>query len=292
MARIDPLHVFIAVVDHTSFTRAAEILGLTPSAVSKQISQLEERLGTRLLNRTTRSVMATEAGQLYYDRCRQILEALDETELEIRALENVPRGRIRVLAQPFFGRSALARLFRTFQQRYPEVFIDLTLSEGVPAVSRDAFDVSILLEQAEEERLVSRELAHLPTILCASHAYLEQTGRPTCEDDLAAHAFIEITAPSHIEAPRWSKARSFVVNDVDMAYHAVVAGMGIGLLPLYVARRDLERGRLERLLPDAALGGQSVWVSYPELRHQSQKTRAFVEFLTSTLAPPRDARSG
>jgi DNA-binding transcriptional LysR family regulator len=287
MTRIDPLHVFIAVVDQKSFTRAAEILGFTPSAVSKQISQLEERLGTRLLHRTTRSVMATEAGQLYYDRSRQILEALDETEVQIRALENVPRGRIRVLAQPFFGRSALARIFRTFQLSYPDVFIDLTLSEGVPAVSRDAFDVSILLEQAEEERLVSRELAHLPTILCASPAYLEQSGHPRAEADLAAHAFIEITAPSHIEAPRWSKARSFIVNDVDMAYHAVLEGMGIGLLPLYVARRDLERGRLEQLLPELLLSGQSVWVSYPELRHQSRKTRAFVEFLTTTLAPPR-----
>jgi LysR family transcriptional regulator, regulator for bpeEF and oprC len=287
MPRIDPLHVFIAVVDHKSFTRAASALGFTPSAVSKQISQLEERLGARLLHRTTRSVMATEAGQLYYDRCRQILEALDDTETQIRALENVPQGRIRVLAQPFFGRAALARIFRGFQLRYPEVFIDLTLSEGLPAVSRDAFDVSLLLERAEVERLVSRELVQLPTILCASHAYLELTGRPQHEADLAKRAFIEITAPSHIETPHWSSVRSFVVNDVDMAYHAVREGMGIGLLPFYVARRDLERGRLEQLLPDLSLSSQSVWVSYPALRHQSPKTRAFVDFLTNTLAPPR-----
>ncbi len=287
MTRIDPLHIFIAVVDHKSFTRAAESMGFTPSAVSKQISQLEERLGTRLLHRTTRSVMATEAGQLYYDRCRQILEALDETEIQIRALENAPAGRVRVLAQPFFGRSALARLFRTFQQQYPEVFIDLTLSEGVPAVSRDAFDVSILLEQAEEERLISRELAQLPTILCASRSYLARCGAPCCEDDLAQHAFVEITAQSHIDPPRWSKARGFVVNDVDMAFHAVREGMGIGMLPLYVARRDIERGRLEQVLPDLQIANQSVWLSYPELRRQSHKTRAFVEFLTATLTTPR-----
>jgi LysR family transcriptional regulator for bpeEF and oprC len=240
MTRIDPLHVFIAVVDHKSFTRAAGALGFTPSAVSKQISQLEDRLGTRLLHRTTRSVMTTEAGQLYYDRGVAIL-----------------------------------------------VFIDLTLSEGVPAVSRDAFDVSILLEQAEEERLVSRELAQLPTILCASRSYLERCGTPRREADLAAHGFIEITAQSHIDAPRWSKTRTFVVNDVDMAYHAVLEGMGIGLLPLYVARRDIERGRLDQLLPDLEVANQSVWLSYPELRRQSQKTRAFVEFLTATLTTPR-----
>ena len=287
MTRIDPLHVFIAVVDHKSFTRAAGALGFTPSAVSKQISQLEDRLGTRLLHRTTRSVMTTEAGQLYYDRGVAILETLDETEIQIRALENAPAGRIRVLAQPFFGRSALARLFRTFQQSYPDVFIDLTLSEGVPAVSRDAFDVSILLEQAEEERLISRELAQLPTILCASRSYLERCGTPRCEADLATHGFIEITAQSHIDAPRWSKTRTFVVNDVDMAYHAVLEGMGIGLLPLYVARRDIERGRLDQLLPDLEVANQSVWLSYPELRRQSQKTRAFVEFLTATLTTPR-----
>src|SRR5262249_43272692 len=161
--------------------------------------------------------------------------------------------------------------------------IDLTLSEGVPAVSRDAFDVSILLEQAEEERLVSRELAQLPTILCASPVYLERCGHPRCEDDLSQHRFIEVTAPSHIETPRWSKSRSFVVNDVDMAYRAVLEGMGVGLLPLYVARRDIERGRIMQLVPNVALGSQSVWLSYPELRRQSQKTRAFVEFLTTTL---------
>jgi len=287
MSRIDPLHIFIAVVDHKSFTRAAELLGFTPSAVSKQISQLEDRLGTRLLHRTTRSVMATEAGQLYYDRCRQILETLDETENQIRALENAPAGRIRVLAQPFFGRSALARLFRTFQQSYPEVFIDLTLSEGVAAVSRDAFDVSILLERAEEERLVARELAQLPTILCASRGYLERCGRPRCEADLVDHGFIQITTPSHVDTPRWSKTRAFIVNDVDMAYHAMLEGMGIGMLPLYVVRRDIERNRVDQLLPDLQVANQSVWLSYPELRRQSAKTRAFVDFLATTLAAPR-----
>jgi DNA-binding transcriptional LysR family regulator len=288
MTRIDPLRVFIAVVDQRSFTRAAASLDLTPSAVSKQLSQLEERLGTRLLHRTTRSVIATEAGQLYYERCRQILEALDETETQIRALDSVPAGRVRVLAQPFFGRSALAGLLRAFQRQYPEVYIDLTLSEGVPSVSRDVYDVSILLERAEGERLVSRELAQLPTILCASRAYLDGAGRPQCEADLGEHPFVEITAPSHIEAPRWSKRRSFVVNDVDMAYRAVLEGMGLGLLPLYVARRDLERGRLEQLLPRLTLHGQSLWLSYPELRHQSRKTRAFVDFLITTLTTPRD----
>lgn len=226
MSRIDPLHVFLAVVDHKSFTQAASTLGFTPSAVSKQISQLEERLGTRLLHRTTRSVMATEAGQLYYDRCRQILEALDETEMQIRALENVPQGRIRVLAQTFFGRGALARIFRGFQQSFPEVFIDLTLSESLPGISRDAFDVSILLERAHEERLVSRELAQLPTILCAAASYLAQAGRPTTIGALAAYPYVEITSPSHIDVPPWSGPRSFIVNDVDMAYHAIVEGMG------------------------------------------------------------------
>jgi len=167
------------------------------------------------------------------------------------------------------------------------VFIDLTLSEGVHALSRDAFDVSILLERAEEERLVSRELAQLPTILCASRGYLERCGRPRCEADLIDHGFIEITTPSHAETPRWSKTRAFVVNDVDMAYHAVLEGMGIGMLPLYVIRRDIERNRIDQLLPDLQVANQSVWLSYPELRRQSAKTRAFVDFLATTLAAPR-----
>ena len=193
-----------------------------------------------------------------------------------------------MLAQPFFGRSALARLFRTFQQSYPDVFIDLTLSEGVPAVSRDAFDVSILLERAEEERLVSRELAQLPTILCASRG-VSRTLRPSAlrSGSGGSRLHRDHHAEPHADTPRWSKTRAFIVNDVDMAYHAVLEGMGIGMLPLYVVRRDIERNRVDQLLPDLQVANQSVWLSYPELRRQSAKTRAFVDFLAATLAAPR-----
>jgi len=286
MTRVEPLTVFVSVVDSSSFTQAARVLGLTPSAVSKQIRQLEERLGTRLLHRTTRSVEPTEGGRLYYERCRQILEALEEAETRIRAFDATPQGRLRLLAQPFFGRQALARIMHLFRLRYPDVSIDLTLAEAVAAAPRETFDVSIHLERPEEERLVSKEVSVQPTLLCASSAYLDERGTPLSEADLAEHHFIEITALGRIEAPRWPAHRSVRVNDLDFAYYALREGMGVALLPLYVVRRDLERNRVRRLLPELDLPGQSVWVSYPDIRRQSPKTRAFVDFMTEILAAP------
>jgi DNA-binding transcriptional LysR family regulator len=286
MTRVEPLTVFISVVDSSSFTRAARDLGLTPSAISKQIRQLEERLGTRLLHRTTRSVIPTEAGKLYYERGRQIMEALDETEIRIRALDATPQGRLRVLAEPFFGRLALAQIMHLFRQRYREVSVDLTLAEGITGAPRDAFDVSIHLERPDGERLVSKELSALPTILCASTDYLTQHGRPQSLADLAEHDFIEVTTHGRIEPPRWSSRRSLTVNDLDLAFYAMREGMGIGVFPLYVVQRDLERQRVQRLLPDEKLVDQAVWVSYPAIRQQSPKTRAFVDFLTETLSTP------
>jgi DNA-binding transcriptional LysR family regulator len=294
MTRVEPLTVFIAVVDSSSFTRAARDLGLTPSAISKQIRQLEERLGTRLLHRTTRSVMPTEAGKLYYERGRQIMEALDETETRIRALDATPQGRLRVLAEPFFGRLALAQIMHLFRLRYREVCVDLTLAEGITGAPRDAFDVSIHLERPEGERLVSKELSALPTILCASAEYLKQHGTPQSLDELSNHDFIEVTTHGRIEqrllpgalARAGSARRSLTVNDLDLAFYAMREGMGIGVFPLYVVQRDLERQRVQRLLPEEKLADQAVWVSYPAIRQQSPKTRAFVDFLTETLSTP------
>ncbi len=285
MSRLDPLVVFVAVVDHKSFTGAARALGLTPSAVSRQLSQLEARLGTRLLARTTRSVAPTEAGQLYYDRGRQILEALTDAENEIQSLDSAPHGRIRVLAEPFFGRGALARIFVGFQARYPDLTIDLSLSETAAPLTREAFDVSIGLDRLAHDRVVSHSLVRTPLILCASRAYLQRAGRPERVEDLARHTTIEISSQHALADTALPGRAGIIVNDVDMAFHALREGMGIGRLPLYVARGDLERNRLEQVLPEYPLPDQQVWVSYPRLQHQSPKTRALVDYLTEILTP-------
>ncbi|NJN53210.1 MAG: LysR family transcriptional regulator [Gammaproteobacteria bacterium] len=294
MSRIDPLVVFVAVVDHKSFTAAAHTLGLTPSAVSRQVSQLEARLGTRLLARTTRSVAPTDAGQLYYDRGRQVLEALTDAENELQALHKAPTGRLRVLAEPFFGRGALARIFVGFQARHPGLTIDLSLSDTADPIPREAFDVSIALDPVVHDRVVSRALVRTAVILCASRQYLERAGRPRCVEDLADHAMIEISATHTLAEPALPGRPGIIVNDVDMAFHALREGMGIGRLPLYVARGDLDRQRLEQVLPDYAIPDQQVWVNYPRLQHQSPKTQALVEYLTEVLSPrpPSPSRSG
>ncbi len=286
MARVEPLNIFIAVVDSRSFTQASRKLGLTPSAVSKQISHLEERLNTQLLHRTTRSVAPTEAGQIYYDRCRQILDALDEVESQIHAYDSEPRGRLRIYAQPYFGRVALARIFQGFVTRHPDVFIDLVLSQEQHHLAKDSFDVSIHLEEAAADRLISRHFAEVPTILCASKEYLARHPEPTNESALKEHQWIETTTSGNTRLPGSRFPRTLITNDLDMAFHAIREGMGIGLVPQYMARRDIEREFLHQLLPNIELNAQSVWVSYAKLQRKSTKIMAFVDYLFGVLNVP------
>lgn len=292
MSRIDALQVFVAVAEALSFTVAARRVGLTPSAVSKQISQLEERLGSRLLIRTTRSVSLTEAGEMFHERARRILEQLEEAESLVTELDGVPRGRLKLVAEPLFGRAILARVFREFMRRNPEVQVNVTLANDAAALIHHGHDLAIHLGPVPESRLVSRCVVKVRLSLCASSSYLEQEGTPSDTADLQRHRIVrvlgqgpggELMPEAAIDDLRTDSVMT--VNDLDMAYHAVLEGIGIGLLPRYVIGQDLAAGRVKVLFPTLVAPSQDVYIAYPPVRYVSPRTRAFIDFLTDFLGP-------
>ncbi|MEE9253417.1 MAG: LysR family transcriptional regulator [Pseudomonadales bacterium] len=293
MSRIDALQVFVAVAEARSFTVAARRIGLTPSAVSKQISHLEERLGTRLLIRTTRSVSLTEGGEMFHERARRILEQLEEAESLVSELDGVPRGRLKLVAEPLFGRAILARIFREFMSRYPEVQVDVTLADDAVALIHHGHDLAIHLGPVPESRLVSRRVVNVRLSLCASSSYLEQQGTPTDTVELPHHRIVRVAGHGPSGEPLMPDTALddvrvesvMTVNDLDMAYHAVLAGIGIALLPRYVIAQDVSAGTVALLFPDVVAPSQDVYIAYPPVRYVSPRTRAFIDFLTAFLTP-------
>jgi LysR family transcriptional regulator for bpeEF and oprC len=289
MARLDSLVIFTSVVKANNFTNAAHSLGLTPSAVSKQISLLEDRLGIRLLNRTTRSVSPTEAGQLFYNRCSRILEDLEETEHMVRDLETTPRGVLRITATPTFGRSMLMKIFAAFLRDYPDVNFDLVLAEKNLDLVKEGIDLSIHLGSLQDSRLVARPVARQKVILTATKAYLDEFGRPENLAELATHHMLMVSGIDYAE-PRWikrfikeaglqNKEPRFKVNDLDTMCEATVNNMGIAALPLYMVKSHIENGLLEHVLPEVNFPSRTIHVVYPENRYLSAKSRAFVDFM-------------
>ncbi|TXR53424.1 LysR family transcriptional regulator [Reinekea thalattae] len=291
MARLDSLIIFTTVVKANNFTNAAHQMGLTPSAVSKQISLLEDRLGVRLLNRTTRSVSPTEAGQLFYNRCSRLLEDLEEAEHMVKDLETSPQGTLRISATPTFGRAMLMRIFAEFLKQYPNVNFDLTLADKGLDLVRDGIDLSIHLGSLQDSRLVARPVARQKVVLVASKDYLDSHSTPQHLNDLIDHHLLMVSGIDFAE-PRWikrfikeaglaNKERRFTVNDLDTLCEATLNGMGVAALPLYLIRQHLDSGKLVQLLPEINFPTRTIHVVYPENRYLSAKSRAFVDFMAS-----------
>ncbi|WP_119394552.1 LysR family transcriptional regulator [Salinibius halmophilus] len=289
MAKLDPLIVFTTVVKANNFTNAAHQLGLTPSAVSKQISFLEDRLGVRLLNRTTRSVSPTEAGQLFYNRCSKILEDLEEAEHMVRDLETSPRGTIKITATPTFGRSMLMKIFAEFVKDYPDVSFDLQLADRSLDLVREGIDLAVHLGSLQDSRLVARPVAKQKVIMTASKDYLTRRGTPKELADLKNHDILMVSGIDYAE-PRWikrflkeaglqDKDKRFTVNDLDTMAEACMNGMGITVLPIYMIKEDLASGKLVHLMPEVVFPARTIHIVYPENRYLSAKSRAFIDFM-------------
>ena len=294
MARIDRLRIFVEVVQTRNFTSAAKKLSLTPSAISKQIGLLEEKLGVRLLNRTTRTVNTTEAGQIYYDRARRILEELDEAETLIADMDSTPRGTLKIAAEPVFGRSILARILRDFRDAYPEVSAELFLTDHSLELVKQGFDAGIHLGTLKDPALVTETFATHNVILCASPEYIKSKGHPTSLENLQAHHLIKISSMD-FHHPRQlddyfanlgvHQGFQMTVNDTDMAYHAAIAGLGIAPLPNYLVMPQIERGRLIHVLPLVTTDAHQVQLVLPANRHLSSKTESFRQFLVGYFQP-------
>lgn len=294
MDALNDIACFVAVIERGSFTAAAEHLGLSRSAVSKQVAHLENRLHARLLNRTTRRLSLTEVGQTFFASAQRGLHELAEAEAAVSRLQAAPRGTLRVNVPMSFGILHLARAVPTFLSRFPEVQLDMRLDDRKLDLIEEAFDVAIRIGDLPESSLVARRLGPCPHVLCATPAYLRAHGEPTTPDELRSHNAITFAyqdSPSQwrftgrdgrtVSIPVSGSVR---MNNSLALREIVLADVGIMLTPRFIVDTELRAGRLIALLNAYQARELSIYAVYPERRHLSPKVRSFIEFVAERLA--------
>lgn len=289
MESLSDIAVFVKVVDTGSFTRAATELELSKAAVSKYVGRLEQRLGARLLQRTTRRLTLTEAGEALYRRSALALAELQGAEHDVAQLTGAPRGVLRVSAPLYFGTVSLAPRLREFQRRYPEITLHLELDDRRVDLVRERFDVAVRISQHIDPGLVARRLVGCPMVLVGAPSYLDRRGEPAEPASLHQH---ECLAYSLARMPdewrfRASNGRWIAVatrarlrsNNAFVLKQATLDGLGLGLFPDFFVEREMADGRLRALLPDYRTPEASVNAVYASRRQVLPKVRAFVDFL-------------
>jgi len=287
--------LFAKVVDHASFSATARTLGLTPSAVSKQITSLETRLGVRLLNRSTRHISLTQEGQSFYRRCANIAAEVSEAEQIAAAMGKSPTGKLRVAATVAFSKAQLLPLLPEFLEAHPDISISMELTDRHVDLSANDYDLAIRFsEQLNSASVVVRKLAENQRVVCAAPNYLARHGMLRTPDDLAQHNCLRISTVEDWNDWHFNvDGRAVVVhaqgnfdaNSADAIYHATLAGVGIARLSTYMVAEDVRAGRLVHLLPDQMAEDASIFAVYASKHQLSPKIRVFLDYLTNAIGP-------
>lgn len=296
MADLNAFAVFVAVAEAGGFTAAARELRVSKSAVSKSVSELERRLGVRLLNRTTRRLSLTEAGRRFLDGCRLALAAAEAAERDAGALAATPRGLLRVNAPVTFGLRHLSALVPEFMARYPDIAVEIDLIDRRVDLVEEGYDVAVRIGALVDSTLVARRLADNRYAVCAAPSYLAAQGRPLRPEDLAAHDCLIYSYQSSGRIWRFAGPRgrarkvrvngSLVANNGDLLLDACRAGRGICLSPTFMCAEDLAAGRLVPVLADwTPLPGSGIYALFHESRNLVPKVRVFVDFLVEKFSP-------
>ncbi|MFT5782146.1 MAG: DNA-binding transcriptional LysR family regulator [Pseudomonas sp.] len=284
---LDDALIFTRVVECHSFTQAALGLGMQKSTVSRRIALLEERLGVRLLNRTTRKLRLTEVGQAYYERCRLIMLDFAEAEQAVMQLQLQPSGLLRITAPIEFGQLFLGRVLGEFMREYPEITAEVELTSRKVDPVEEGVDIVMLVGQPQDSTLIARQLLISARSLCASPAYLQLHGTPQTVAALSAHRAILLPADSSRYWPVLGQniacQRVLSCNNITFAREAALAGAGIAGLPLMISREEVASGRLIELLPQAQLPSSELYAVYPSRRFQAMKVKVFLDFLLVKL---------
>ncbi|MEZ0606129.1 LysR family transcriptional regulator [Paraburkholderia sp. IW21] len=289
------MKVFRHVVEVGSFVGAADRMEMSAAMASKHVMHLEQQLGARLLNRTTRRVAPTEAGREYYERLSQVLTELEEAEQAVGAASVVPQGRLRVSSLSAFGLSHVMAAVADYAAQYPQVTVDITLSDRVVELIDEGFDVAIRASPSglKSSSLIARQIATAHLVLCASPAYLRRHGTPKTVAELARHNYLQYAGVSPLEiataagdaSPRMRLSGNLIVNHLEAQRVIVLQGAGIAMLGTEVIGDDLAAGRLVPLLVDDVPPRElPIHVVYASRRHLSAKVRSFVDFLAERFA--------
>ncbi len=288
MDKLASLRAFNKIVERGSFAAAGRELRLSRSAISKYVRDLEHELGVQLLRRTTRSASPTENGLAYYERSRAILAELEEADQAVSRLQAEPRGMLRVNAPMSFGTLHLARAIGDFMARYPELKIQLLLSDQLVDPVQEGYDVTLRIAALAVSTLIARKIVAARRVICAAPAYLERRGRPLRPEDLRGH---DCLSYGHLatgnqwkltgaDGDHWIEVPWMLCsNNAEALCDAAVAGRGIALLPTFIAGAALQNGALVTVLSDYHPPALSLYALYPQTRHLSVKVRVFIDFL-------------
>ena len=287
--RLTALHVFRSVVEHASFVEAARRLGLSPAAVSKNVRELEEHLEVRLINRTTRSMSLTEAGQRYFEQVTRILDDLAEADQSLGPLQHKPRGLLRVSAPLTFTLTRLSKSIGDFLTDYPDLSLDLHLDDRRVDVVKEGFDLAIRgSDRLEDSSLIARKLMTLHHVVCASPEYFARHGKPAAPQDLKTHDCIRFTLSDHAHEWEFTKGENIERVSIKGRYKvtsglavrdALLGGFGLSLTPRQYVVDDIAAGRLTTALDDWTPVQTAIYAVYPSRRYLLPKVRAFIEFL-------------
>jgi len=295
MDKFHEMKVFAAVVEAGSFTGATRTLDMSKAAVSRYVADLEERLGVRLLHRTTRKLSPTTEGEIFYARCRELLDNLDEAEAEITSRSGDASGLLKVNVPVTFGLMHLAPLWPAFLAQHPKLDLDITLSDRVVDLVEDGFDLAVRIGQLPASSLISRKLAATRMVLCASPAYLERRGRPVRPDELPQHDVISYSLFASGENWRFTGPDGEAVvkvvprvrtNSGDTCLAAALQHQGIVLQPTFIVGADLARGTLVEIMPAYRSIELGVYAVYPSRKFVSPKVRLLIDFLVDAFANP------
>ena len=293
MDRLSGLSAFVRTADLGSFVAAGRALELSASAVGKAVTRLEQQLGVRLFQRSTRSIRLTQEGRLFHERCRRILEDLDDAHAALAQAMETPRGRLKISA-PIVSYHLLLPVLPDFMALYPEVEVDLDFNDRIVDLIDEGVDVAIRSGNLPDSRLMARALRPFRMLLCASPAYLDRHGTPESPRDLDRHLGIRFRYPNSGKIQDWPltlpageaelRVRNTITcNNMEALRGATIRGLGIGCMPDFLAREPLASGALRAVLVDHIDGPGQFHLLWPSNRHLSPKVRVFVDFAGERL---------
>jgi DNA-binding transcriptional LysR family regulator len=293
MDSLNGISIFVQVAETRSFTEAGRLMGVSSSAIGKSIARMEERLRVRLFHRSTRSITLTAEGALFLERCRRILSEVEAAEADLSHAAGAPRGRLRV------GTPQLLNLMMPaldgFMQRYPDIELDIDMSDRMVDVIEEGFDAVIRTGEQHDSRLVSRRLGACAHVLVGSPAYFKRRGTPQRPADLQQHACLQHKFPATGKLERWPLRldagqpelllpETMTCNTIEALYYLAQQGKGVAFLPAFMVRQALADGRLVTLLDDYLDRSVTFWMLWPASRYASPKLRVFIDHMSEHLA--------
>jgi DNA-binding transcriptional LysR family regulator len=292
MNAFEDMRLFVQVMESGSFTAAADQLGLSKQYVSRRLMQLEGRLGTRLLNRSTRRLDVTPPGQSYYESAVRLLGEVEQVEQGIAGQNAEPRGKIRLSAPLSFAVAHLGCILPQFLQRYPQVSVELDLSDRPVDLLGEGYDVVLRIGVLEDSSLIARRIASIPRVYCCSPGYLAEHGEPQTPEDLAEHQCLPYGHSRQVQWQFQNKGKPLIqavsgrirANNGEVLKDAAIAGLGITYLPLFIVGDALADGRLVSVLDAYATEALQLSAVYPQHRQSSRAVQVLVEFLRECLA--------